>query len=207
MRAVIAGGGNLGEAVARILKSQGAHVTVVDVDGEACERLAKRLDVDVVRGDATDPLTLEEARIEEADVFLALTGDDSVNTISSLIARRYGVSRIIARVEDSSYADICRSNGIEVVSYADSASMMIEAMIYHNRLVELTSMIEEAGLDIEYVDYRGGSQVKLRRNEAYPIMVIRGGEVLLPGPDLCLEEGDRVFFIRRRRRLFHVPEL
>jgi len=194
--------------VAKILKSQRVHVTVVDKSKDVCERLAKRLDVDVVRGDATDPLTLEEARIEEAKVFLALTGDDSVNTISSLMARRYGVEKIIARIEDLNYANVCRANNIEVVSFAESASLVLEALIYHNRLVELTSLIEEEGLDIEYVDYRKGSGLpRFKRNEAYPIMVVRGSEVLLPSPELSLEDGDKVFVIRRRRKLFHVPEL
>ena len=207
MRVLIAGGGVLGEAVAKILKAQGAHVTVVDVRREACARLARRLDIDVVDGDASDPATLEEARVEEASVFLALTDDDSINTISALLAKHYGVPRIIARIEDPSYARICEANGVETISFVDSASMMLEAMLYHNKLVELTSLIEEEGLDIEYVEYHGTSgRLKLKRNEAYPILVLRRGEVLLPSKDLKLEDGDKVFIIRRRRRLFAIPE-
>jgi len=208
MRVLIAGGGALGEAVARFLKAQGAHVTVVDISREACERLARRLDVDVVDGDASDPLTLEEARVEEAEAFLDLTGDDAVNTISALLAKRYRVPKVIARIEDPSYAKICEANGVETISFTDSASMMLEAMLYHNKIVELTSLIEEKGLDIEYVEYHGAAgRLKLKYDEAYPILVLRRGEVLLPSPDLKLESGDKVFIIRRRRRLLQLPEL
>lgn len=207
MRVVIAGGGVLGEAVAKILKSQGVHVTVVDVDREVCNRIARRLDVDVVDGDVSDPLTLEEARIEEASAFLALTDDDAANTISALLAKRYGVYRIIARIEDPSYAKVCEANGVEAISFADSAALMLEAMLYHNKIVELTSLIEEEGFDIEYIEYHGASgRLKLKHNEAYPLLVVRKEEVLLPSPDLRLESGDKVFIIRRRRKLFSFPE-
>jgi len=205
---VIAGGGDLGESVARILKIQGVHVTIVDRSRKTCEKLAKRLDVDFVEGDVSDPLTLEEARIEEASAFLALTGDDSINTISSLIAKRYGVPRIIARIEDSSYARVCEANGVEVVSFVESASMMLEAILYHNKLIELTSLIEEEGLDIERIDYHGKTgELKIKHNDAYPIMVVRGGEVFLPNPGLKLKDGDRIFIIKRRKKLFYIPEL
>ncbi|RLG60524.1 hypothetical protein DRN86_02330 [Candidatus Geothermarchaeota archaeon] len=207
MKVIIIGGGNVGEAVAKMLKSKGDRVTVVDKDQEVCERLARHLEIDVVKGDATQPLTLEEARVEEASAVIALTGDDLTNVISALLAERYGVPRIIARVENPNYAKICEARGIRVISPDESASIMLEAMLYHEDLVKLTNLLTKGGFDVEYIDVdREDMRLSyVLTEDSHPVMIIRENEVLLPKGNLKLKKGDRVFIIRKRRKIFTFP--
>ena len=73
---IIAGGGKVGSHLAKMLTQHGKDVTLIEKSSEVCEKLAEELNALIICGDATDKKMLEEARIKEADVFVAATGND-----------------------------------------------------------------------------------------------------------------------------------
>ncbi len=92
-RIMVAGGGRVGQRLARQLAQQGRfHLKIIESNPERCQSLAAQLpsDVLVLQGDATDEDLLGDEGIEEVDLFLALTGDDEDNIMASLLAKRMG---------------------------------------------------------------------------------------------------------------------
>ena len=104
MRVLIAGAGEVGFRVARDLVYRGHELTLVDSDPAAVKR-AQTLDAQVFQGNAASPkLLFEDASLEEADLFIGVTGKDEVNILGCSIAKQIGCSTI-ARINNPTYTD------------------------------------------------------------------------------------------------------
>src|SRR5215475_13019838 len=102
MYILIAGGGKIGANVARTLLRLGHEVTLIEQRAGRFAQLEEEFEHQVQRGDATELYVLERAGIARPpDLVLALTGDDEDNMIIGQMAReKYGVPKVIARVND-----------------------------------------------------------------------------------------------------------
>src|SRR6056297_2260336 len=104
MRAIVVGAGDVGYDVARMLSLQRHDVTVIDVDLDKINQIRESLDVLAIRGSGTSVRTLEEARIRDAELLVAVTDVDEVNLIASMIAERVGRETVtIARVRSEDF--------------------------------------------------------------------------------------------------------
>ncbi|VUT27695.1 MAG: hypothetical protein SYNGOMJ08_00245 [Candidatus Syntrophoarchaeum sp. GoM_oil] len=110
---IIVGGGRTGRVLAMRLPGS----TIIEADPEAAKKSSKIPDVRVVRGDGTDEKLLLKLGLEEADALIALTNDDEVNYKSASIAKRYGVPKIIVKVEDPEDDERFRELGVESVMF------------------------------------------------------------------------------------------
>ena len=115
MSVIIAGGGEIGFHLARLLDSQRYRVVVLEADPERCQLLASKLSsVTVLEGDATIQSELEEARVSSVDVFVAAMGRDEDNIICGVEAKELGASRIISIVRRPDYANVLEKIGIDL---------------------------------------------------------------------------------------------
>jgi len=113
-RVMIAGGGNIGQRLARALAAD-YSVRVIDHNKRRCEALAAKLErVLVLNGDATDEELLEQENIAEMDLFVAVTNDDENNIMGSLLAKRMGARRVVALINRRSYVDLVQGAQIDV---------------------------------------------------------------------------------------------
>jgi trk system potassium uptake protein TrkA len=112
---VIAGGGETGFMLARILEGPRFTVVLMESDPERCEFLAGRLrHTTVVKADVTRRVVLEEERVGSADVFVACTGDDESNIMAGVEARELGAKTILAVVNRPDYANVVGKLGIDL---------------------------------------------------------------------------------------------
>lgn len=87
MFVIIMGAGRVGYLVAKLLEAEGHDVTVIEYNSERAKELSLLINGLVIEGDATDPKTLEEANIKQADAFAALTGKDDANILACILAK------------------------------------------------------------------------------------------------------------------------
>ncbi|WP_297418646.1 TrkA family potassium uptake protein [Thermococcus sp.] len=87
MFVVIMGAGRVGFLVAKMLEADGHDVTIIEMNKERAKALSLLINGLVIEGDATDPKTLEEANIKQADAFAALTGKDDANLLACILAK------------------------------------------------------------------------------------------------------------------------
>ena len=117
-RVMIAGGGNIGLRLARILESEyrGRYqVKLVDAVKKRCEYLSQELSHTLVLvGDATDKALLADEHVNDMDVFISLTNDDEDNIMASLLAKKMGARRVIALINRRAYGELMQGGQIDV---------------------------------------------------------------------------------------------
>lgn len=120
-RVMIMGGGRIAVYLTKlILAEKSMKVTIVEADRARCDELCDELsnagaDVRIVCGDATKNDVLQEEGILATDAFVALTGDDGSNIITSMYAKHCNVGKIVVKVNREYYADILESAGLDSV--------------------------------------------------------------------------------------------
>jgi trk system potassium uptake protein len=205
MYLLIAGGGKVGANFARTLVHEGRHeVTLIEQRRDRFERLEQELEHQVQLGDATEIFVLEKAGIARPpDVVAALTGDDEDNLIISQLAReKYGVPKVIARVNDPRNQAHFDLLGISpTVSATRGLMALIEHEVPEHDLVHLLELRKEnleivevqidksapaAGKRVESLDLPEGSRL---------ISVMRNGRSEIAVGSTELQPGDQVLAI------------
>jgi trk system potassium uptake protein len=105
MKIIIAGAGEVGFHLAKLLSYESQEITLVDCDKDSINYASNYLDIRVVKGDASSVSVLKEARVEEADLFIAVTSSQNTNITVCLLAKQLGVKRTIARVTNSEFIE------------------------------------------------------------------------------------------------------
>lgn len=99
LNVAIVGGGNVGFMVAEALAYDRANIAIIEQNEERCEKLAQWLPhALVLRGDGTDIELLQQERIEDADVMVAVTDDDGNNLLVALLSKQLGIPKVVTRV-------------------------------------------------------------------------------------------------------------
>jgi trk system potassium uptake protein TrkA len=201
---IVAGGGKVGSNVARALLKRGHEVTLVEQRADRYERLEQEFEHQVQVGDATELFVLERAGIgRPADIVIAVTGDDEDNLVIGQLAKeKYGVERVIARVNDPRNQSLFDLLGIQqTVSALQMVLGLIEHEVPQHELVHLLELRKE-GLEIVEVEIEKGAACAGKRVEqlslpdgARLISVMRDGTAEIAVGATTLEPGDQVLAI------------
>ena len=103
MDIIIVGAGKVGTYITSKLDDEGHNILVIEKDKEVLERLLAQNDVMGILGDGRDLDVLDEANVNDCDAFIAMTFNDDVNIISSIMAKRKGAKSTIVRLRDPRY--------------------------------------------------------------------------------------------------------
>ncbi len=113
---MILGGGRIGEMVARKMEKSIEQVKIIDKDPQRCESLSMELDKTlVINGDGRNSDLLIDEGIRHCDAFVAVTNSSETNILSCVVAKRMGVPRVIAEVENFEYVGLAESMGVDSV--------------------------------------------------------------------------------------------
>ena len=115
MYIIIMGLGRVGLSLANLLIDDGYDITLIDDDEALCNDAAAELDALVICGNGTNSKILEETNIEDADFFIATTGNDEANLLSCILVKKYDVPNIIARVSNPDHEEAFKAVGIDNV--------------------------------------------------------------------------------------------
>jgi len=123
---IVVGCGRLGSYLANRLSNDGASVVAVDCDEKAFDALTAEYSGFRVEGDATEFAVLKQAKTDRADVVIAATQDDNVNTMIVQVARKvFHVPKAIARVVEPQRVELCKALGIECICPTSFGSDMV----------------------------------------------------------------------------------
>lgn len=126
MNIIIAGCGKVGYVLAQQLNDENHNITIIDTSAERLQPALSAMDIQGIVGNATSFLTMQEAGIESANLFIAVTSDDEINLLSCLIAKKSGNCQTIARVRNPEYfkeiSYLKQCMGIEMVMNPEFAA-------------------------------------------------------------------------------------
>ena len=133
-RIIIAGGGNIGLYVAKWMEARQSRtkLKIIEHSRERAVQIADELQRTVVlNGSALDQNLLNEADIQDADLLVALTNDDQVNILSSVMAKRLGCKANLALINNTAYHDFAKTLGID--AYVNPRGITISRVLQHVR--------------------------------------------------------------------------
>ena len=199
---IIAGGGNIGLTLAEEIELEhaGVRAKVIEFDKERAKYVAQTLDhTMVLNGDILDLEILEEANVSETETFVAVSNDDEVNIIGSLLAKRAGAKRTVALINKHSYAPLVTTLGIDAV--INPRVITVSSILQHvrrGRIRGIYSVREDFGEVIEAEALETSPLVgKPLRDARLPLGVIigailRGETVIVPRGATVINAHDRV---------------
>lgn len=199
-RVLIVGGGVIGQAMARQVLPHDVAVTMIEKDPDIALALAEEHpDITVVHGDGTDKDLLEEIEADTYDLCAAVTSQDEVNLMASLIAKRAGVQRTAAVVHRADYAPIYRELGINIVLSPRSVAADQILQLTRSRSVQSLHVIADGAAEVVELTVVPGciaAGVPLRRLQmprgALLTAITQGEEVRIPGGNDEVHPGDHV---------------
>ena len=206
MKVVITGAGKVGRHLAGDLSERGHDVTLIEQMKDAWIRAVEDIgtSVNVLLGDGCEPYVLEEAKLGEADVLVAATGDDEDNLVSALLAKQeFAVPRVLARVNHSRNEWMFTEQwGVDVaVSPPHILTALVEEAVTVGDIVRLLKLeggkvtLIELTLD-ESSKMTGRPLYELRLPlDSAIVAIIRDGHVVVPQPETVLVAGDELIGI------------
>lgn len=192
------GGGRVGLNLASFLIADGHDVTLIESDDNLCSNVAVELDALIICGNGTDTKTLQEANVQDADVFVAATGNDETNLLSCILVKDFNVPKVIARVSDPSHGEAFKKVGIDsVISPEITAASYLEKLIIRPKIADLVVLGRG---DAELLDFTldNKNAIGKRIGDLSPtdnfiiVAVYENGNIKIPRPDMVLNEGDKV---------------
>ena len=200
----ILGGGLIGQFVAQELASQ-MRVKLIESQAEKSRQIADQLaNVLVIQGDGTDYDLLAVEGLPDMDAFIAVTGNDEVNIISTLVAKHLEVPRAIALVNNVDYMPITPAIGLDSVLSKQLLTVnAVQRYVRHQRIASIASL---PGLDVEAVEYiaRDGSKItqkpliSIRLPKDSTIgAVVHSDSVIIPRGDTRIQSGDKAVVFAR----------
>ena len=103
MRIIIAGAGEVGTFLAKMLARENMNITLLDEDPEKMRDLESNYDLMTQHGSPTSINDLTEAKVENVDLFIAVTPNESVNMTACMLANNLGAKRTLARIDNYEY--------------------------------------------------------------------------------------------------------
>ena len=211
MKIILVGGGKVGTALARQLSEEGHNVTVVDTNKARVEHLTESYDVLGIVGNGSSITTLSEAGIEDADVFIAVTGSDELNLLCCMFAKKAGHCHGIARVRNPSYSHeldfIKKQIGISAIINPEmAAAKEISHLLRFPGASKIDTFADGRVRLIKFALPDALDGVAIReiptrlKSDILVCAVEREGGVIIPNGNFVLQKGDQVTFLATQEK-------
>jgi trk system potassium uptake protein TrkA len=214
-RVVIAGAGNIGFRLARLLEER-VKVKLIERSPDRARRAAETLrSTLVLTGDAADEELLLEENIDDADAFIAVTNAEEANILSAMLAKKLGARRVMAMINKPSYSELMEGGKIDIA--ISPQTITIGALLAHVRrgdVVRVHSLRRGAAEAMEAIVHNENrdSPVAGKRIDAIALpegtiigAIVRGDDVIMAHHDTVIEADDHVILFLTDRR--HVEDV
>ena len=201
-KVMILGGSEIGEMVATRLAHQNLDdIKIIDIDQRRCRQLSEDLpdQVSVACGDARNTDFLQDEDMRSYQAVVAVTGNDEVNILSCVVAKKMGVPRVIAQAENLEYVRLAEEMGVDTVV---NKKLITASRIFKFTLSDkVRSVRYMSGTDAEVLEYTAAPGSKVTKGTLKDIDfpsnaiiggVIRGGDSFIAVGNTHIEAYDRV---------------
>ena len=198
---MLVGGSRVAFYLAQLLEKRGLEVKIIEKDYKHCKHLAGQLEEAIIlNGDGSDIDLLQDEGVQDTDLFVALTEDDKLNILVSLMAKRLGAKKTIAQVRRSDYLPLIEAVGIDIA--ISPRLLTAEAVLRFVRNSEFLSInvLEQGSAEV----YEIILNAHMRRMINRPIKdlglpkgiligaMFRNNDAVIPSGNDVLMPGDRI---------------
>ncbi|MDC7994506.1 Trk system potassium transporter TrkA [Altibacter sp. HG106] len=224
MKIIIAGAGEVGFHLAKLLSFESQDITLIDTDRESLSYADTHLDIRVVRGDATSISVLKDAQVANTQLVIAVTSSETTNITVCVLAKQLGAERTIARISNTEFIENKDEVGFtkfgidELISPESLAAREIELLLNQSGFNDTYEFDEGAlmmiGLTLSRTAAFVGKSVRQLAEDhpelSYiPIAIQRYGTqyTLIPRGDTLFKEGDQIYLITSPDEVKHIYTL
>ena len=209
MYIVIAGGGKVGFHLAQELLRANNEVLIVEREAGRVAQIAEELGDSVVQGDSCEVTTLDAAGVARADLVAAVTGDDEDNLVICEIARKRGVARTVARINNPRNELLFKRRGIETTVSATQAILgqieqelpTSDMMIPLLQLATGLELVEMKLSETSPVIGRSVREILMPSESLISLIVDPGGVPRIPSGETRLHAGDALVIVTRKESM------
>ena len=222
MKIVIAGAGDMGTHLAKMLSGNGHDISVADVDPKALEEVGGLVDVETIEGDTTQFSVLRKAGVRKCDLFIAVRSVENDNILSAVMAKQLGARKAIARIDSSEYLEpnskeIFIDMGIDYLFYPEHiAAREVINLLGHSSTTEYVDFaagkLSLLAFKLELTSPLLGRKIVDLENmdedvEYRTVAIVRNSQTIIPTPEHRYEEEDMVYIIARHNSTNDIVEL
>ncbi len=224
MKIIIAGAGEVGFHLAKLLSFESQDITLIDTNRESLAYADAHLDIRVIKGDATSISILKDSKVANTDLVIAVTSSETTNITVCVLAKQLGAKRTIARISNSEFIENKEMVGFtkfgidELISPKQLAANEIALLLNQSAFNDTYEFDEGAltmiGLSLSRTATFVGKTVKEIGQEYpeldyVPIAIQRYGTqyTLIPRGDTQFKEGDQVYFVTTQTGVEYIYKL
>jgi trk system potassium uptake protein len=212
---MIMGGGRIAYYLYKMLTGMGMKVKIIEIDKERCFELSEALpNAIIINSDATEEEVLISENVRNMDGFVAITGIDEENLMSSLMAKRNGVKKVVTKISRSNYINIVREMGLDtIISPKHITATQILKYVRGNSLKSLLKISEGS---VEILEFLVDESSKLLNKPLKNLdindntiiaTIVRKNEVVVPHGNDVVKKGDRIIVITKEKNIADLKEL
>lgn len=210
MRIIIAGAGDLGFHLAKLLAYEEQDIILIDRDLSVLEYASNNLDVSTIKGSSTSVKILEEANVAKADLLIAVTSIEDTNITTCIIGKSLGAKRTVARISNIEFLHQreklnLKGMGIdEIISPESLAAKEIKRLVKESALTD-TFEFEQGKLSLIGITVDENSELKDKTltETAYlnpdhnftTIAILRDNKTIIPHGENKFTLNDHAYFI------------
>lgn len=217
MKIIIIGAGEVGFNIAGRLASENKRVVVIDKSAAALERINDRLDVQTILASGSDPGTLKQAGIKDADILLAVTDSDEINLVACLMADYLspGIKKVvrIRNTDFDAFHDHLNSGAPHIDTVINPETEVVNTI---KRLMQIPDAVDAGSFvqgQVRYIGIRLGAacpaigmtlidfSLKFGANRPLIAAIVRKNHVIVPRGSDTIKDGDLVYFVCEADRL------
>lgn len=212
---MILGGGRITYYLTNILTDMGMKVKIIEIDKERCleltELLPKAL---IINADGTDEELLLSENIIDMDGFIAVTGIDEENLLSSLLVKQKGVKKVVAKISRTNYINVVSNLGIDsIICPKVITTNKILKYVRGNNIAALYRILEDKAEVLEFIANEDNKllniplkNIKFKENVIIATL-IRDEKIIIPHGDDVIEKDDRVVVIVKNENVSSLYDL
>ena len=222
MKIIIAGAGDIGIHLAKMLSKEDHDIIVIDKDSEKLDFLESHFDVIGMTDNAMSPSVLQNADTKNTDLFIAVTESEETNITSALLAKKIGAKKTVARIDNKEYLENSNKDFFH--------NLGVDSLIYPQKLAaeEIVELLKQSGIN-EKINFNNNQLTLslLRLDQDAPIInktlkevivgsniidcraiaICRNNETIIPKGDNYFRKHDLVYTISTKKGLKHALKL
>ena len=199
-KVMIIGGGIVGFYLAKLIANSETDIKIIESRRARCEEIADKLSgALVLNGDGTDINLLKDEGIDEMDVVISVTDSDEKNLLCSLIAKKLGAKKVIARSDRSDYISLFEMVGVD--SAVSPRGATVNEVLKLTMGTSIGTMTTIEGQKAGIIEYTASAKSRIvgkpLREVKFPpgaivSMIVHNGRTIVPGGGHVIQENDRV---------------
>jgi len=213
MRIIIAGAGEVGFHLAKLLAYEKQDIVLIDVNQDKLDYASSHLDVAIVKGNSSSYRVLHEAGIEKADLFITVTSSEEANLTTAIIGKRLGAKKTIARISNLEFflkKDILNLEDLgvdELISPESLAAREIKRLLARTVVTDTfefdNGMLTLLGINIDKNNPLNNKTLKesfsLNPNHDFiTVAILRGNRTIIPHGTTRFRTNDHAYFIAEK---------